>query len=69
MEKGTKLSLTIGDWTFNYENPNKYMDSDTLVEAFTGLMLGHTYDIDTIIDSMRKYVLEHRINIDNESKN
>lgn len=67
MEKGTKLSLTIGDDTFFYESPNKYMDSDTLVKAFAGLMLGHTYDMDTIIDSMRKYVLENRIN-NNESE-
>lgn len=46
------------------------MDSDTLVQAFVGLMLAHTYSMDTIIDSMRKYVLDNKINcnIDNESK-
>lgn len=70
MEKGTKLSLFIGDETFNYESPHRFMDSDTLVQAFVGLMLAHTYSMDTIIDSMRKYVLDNKINcnVDNESK-
>ena len=70
MEKGTKLSLTIEDDTFNFTSPHKFRDSDTLVQAFAGLMLAHTYNLDTIIDSMRKYVLDNKINcnINNESE-
>ena len=49
MEKGTKLILSIGDDTFIYVSPNKYIDSDTLVNTFIGLMQAHTYYIDTII--------------------
>lgn len=56
MEIGTKLTLGIDKDTFNYENSSKYMDSDTLVQAFAGLMLAHTYDIDTILDSFKKYI-------------
>ena len=67
MEKGTKLILSIGDDTFIYVSPNKYIDSDTLVNTFIGLMQAHTYYIDTIIDSMRKYIIENKINYD-ESK-
>lgn len=70
MEQGTKLTLTIGDESFSYEHITQELDSDVLVQAFAGLMLAHTYDLDTIIDSMRKYILNNKINcnINNESK-
>lgn len=67
MEKKIELSLTIGNNTFTYSYPHEIIDSDVLVEAFVGLLVGHSYCIDTIIDSLKKYVIVNKLNY-NESK-
>ena len=68
MEQGTKLTLTIGDESFSYEHTSQELNSDVLVQAFATLMISHTYDINSIISSFNKYILENTINYD-ESKN
>ena len=50
--QGTELTLKIGDDTLKFETPSSSLSVDDLIEAFYGLMIGHTYHPQSITRSM-----------------
>lgn len=42
-QKGTKLTLQIGETTLSWESPYEDHDMHDLIDAFQGLCIGHTW--------------------------
>ena len=57
--KGTKLILEIEDKKITYETNAWDMDAYDLIEAFAGLMVGQTFQMESIIACMNEFVKNH----------
>lgn len=51
----TKLELTIGDIKVSWESPSDSLRVDELVQAFSGLMVAHTYMPESIDKAMLEF--------------
>ena len=56
--KMTELSLKIGNRTITARENSDDLTARSLVEMFTGLLVGHTFNEQTIIDAFDNYVEE-----------
>lgn len=50
--QGTELTLKMGDKTLKFETPSSSLTVNDIIEAFYGLMIGHTYHPQSITRAM-----------------
>lgn len=51
----TKLELTIGDIKVSWESPSDSLTADELVQAFSGLMVTHTFMQESVNEAMLEF--------------
>lgn len=65
MENKTIITLTIGEIKASCEFPNKEVHINDLIGAFAGLLRVQTYPMELIINSFENYVLDNKLNKEN----
>lgn len=51
----TKLTLQIGNRTISAQDPDESLTYRDLLEMFSGLMVGHTFSEDRLLEEMANY--------------
>ena len=51
----TKLTLQIGNRTISAQDPDEGLTYRELLEMFSGLMVGHTFTEERLMEEMRSY--------------
>lgn len=66
--QGTELTLKMGDKTLKFETPSSSLSVTDVIEAFYGLMIGHTYHPQSITRSMISFGTEMEESFSTESE-